>query len=350
MRRAVTIAALAVGAIAVSALMQRSRPTAPGAVIPPFGQMPPIVIEGPSKNLGDVLTPYAEHTFRLTNVSASQVRIQEIGKSCGCLEVTLGRRMLMPGESMELRLGARISPKGKGLQTPFRERISVHLAGIDRPIEMELFGVYVPPLYYHSQHVNIPAPPVLGDAFHRDIDIYFNTDKAVRLVDVEANGAGLRAEVRRLDPPQNDGYARAVIRISGNRMRGDLPQFGSVRMRTTAVDLPEVTFDVVVQQREGALPLPAPAQMLVVTGAPGRERELIEASGADQRVRAEFGSRNGDDGSTFITVICHLAGGESGAVDSEVVVRLRYSGEPVTLRVPVSAFIRAKVNGRKEWF
>jgi hypothetical protein len=313
-----------------------------------------LACEQPTKDFGEVETFAVGHTFRLTNPTARTLRITRVGKSCGCLQLKVGKRSLDPGEETSITISAEIIPKRAGAITRFHEEAALH-TGDGPPLVLAVTGTYVPPLYYLVTSVGIEAPRRIGEPFEGKLELFLNRDRGVTIQQIEALGPlAFQAQVASRMPLSGTPYERVVLKVAGQFREGPLPQSGTLVIHTSSETQPKLSMPVVLRRPQTDEPSISPPRLAfgVLDSDQAAQRSVTVRLPASSTFAYESAASSLEN----LRVICEpLAdgltkgfelrctfdpAGAAGAVDGELVLTLTDGATRQTYAIPISAFVK----------
>jgi len=183
---------------------------------------PRIACDAPVFKFGDRdETETVEHTFVISNTGSKPLEILKIKAACGCTATSMGRRILPPGESENLK--ATLKLKGRrGLQ---KKSIRVQSNDATQPVlTLWMEGTARVELALDSAFVNFGQLSSKNAASER-LTHLLSRDSTIEITDIQgaserfevtaqSDAKGLQRDIRvRLIPPFTKGYIRGDFTI-----------------------------------------------------------------------------------------------------------------------------------------
>ena len=311
----------------------------------------------PTQDFGETEDSRLHHVFLLENTTDNVITIESVGKSCGCLNLSLSSSVLKPKSTTELEVTAQASSDRHGEAVRFAHEIHVHgrdSRGEDASIALAITGVYVPPAYMLGSQLVIRAPDRVGDRFGGTFDVYVNRDRNVDIGRIECSGElSCEASVANRARVEGTPFERITIRVTGKFAEGALPRMGDVTLLTTSDAAPRIRRNVVLVSPAGQRLRPEPSSFAFgVLGAGARSVKKLRFSSSDSHpfsiarlhCSREYLSvtaipERGPGDTLEITCVLDSRG-ISGPIDATVVAEIDREGRRETYTIPASGFIR----------
>ena len=307
--------------------------------------------------VGETGTGHLEHTFTLANRSTGHIKVGLVGKSCACVSFQLVKAVLAPGEITQLNVITDIRPKEVGSITDFREFLRVHVEGSEQDVlELQIAGTFIPPLYHHCRRLNLPAPLRIGEAFWGEIELFVNRARGVAITELRPTGFPFEASVQTRHVLGDGSFEKVVVLVSGRHVEQQLPRVGTLVILTNSTDLPEIDIPVVLKAPEiphivftperfafGIIGRgPSVTRKVLVRLPPGGEYRIEAVTASSPHIQVEGSSSHDEPSPQAIILKCELSTeGFRGLIEEYIEVLVTTPKEPVTLRLPVSGFLRA---------
>lgn len=305
------------------------------------------------------------HAFVVRNSLNRTLRIQKVGRTCGCLDVHMDKPVLGPAESMEVRGSIEVRPRKKDARTRFAHRIVLHCSDPDLPpLQLHFVGEYVPPAYSLPQHVSIAAPSRVGAAYHGQVEVFVNSVDGVGVTKCALEGSIQGDLTMGAGEPLGDGYTRIPITIDGHLEEGSvLPSLGHLVVSTSSSDLPALQIPVVLvqNQRESASIAPHRLALGVVQAGNVADGTITVSCPKDlpcevDRVECEdprvtwaiLPVRESGDRRTIPMKCEFSATGKVGVMEANLAIHLVFPDHKECHEVVVSGYVKAQSHDTRE--
>ncbi len=302
------------------------------------------------------------HVFELVNDSSmAAVEIARIGKTCGCLELRLAKRVVAPGKSTALEVKGEIIPRTPGAITRFEEQLLVHWRFVggeaaESPLVLDLVGTYVPPVYYLTTQVGIDAPQLAGEHFQTVLPVFLNRARGVDIQKLNCLGPlKFDAAVTSRRIVDDGAFERADIRVSGSFEEGELPRFGALEITTNNLAVPMIRMPITLRAKAGEQVSLIPRSVAFGIAASGETRrrevivrgpaaggwQFISARALDAGIRVDVAPQDIGAPTSPVKLLCTLDSGEwSGAVKSALQITFGKADSRRHYSVPISGFVK----------
>lgn len=329
----------------------------------PVPESPALLADPPILNLGRVTSIQSPVEFKVTNQSSSNVVIQQLRSSCGCMDPTVDRNKLEPGETAQISAVMRHAKTGEGSELPFNRSVTVLYETEGQPASLALIvkGLFLPPVWVNHQTIQFQKADSAGRSISAVVPIFLRADPPVRIKTANVFGRDFVCETVVVDSPaessSKSGFIKQQVRVRGKALR--LPATGSLLITTDAPETPQLSVALACQSDDPfrlacvpprvAFGVVEPNQnetrRIVVTWATSAEAsvEFVRASSGFMVKQSTEIIQQGGRQTCAIEVTASLF--EAGAVEGEIAIGLRGSQDATQskeLRVPISGFVRSR--------
>jgi len=327
----------------------------------------PLMADPPVLKLGRVTSTQSPVEFKVTNRSSSDVMILQLQSSCGCMDPTVDKYLLTPGEFAVVSAVMRHAKTGEGAELPFNRAVTVlyETEGQAASLPLVVKGLFLPPVWVDHQTVQLEKSDDSGRSISAVVPVFLRKDPAVRIKTAHVFGRDLSCETEIIRDESkfagSSGFIKTIVRIHGEALR--LPASGTLLITTDAPETPQlsvvlacqsddpfrlvcvpprVTFGVVEPQQQET-------KRIVLTWAEAADAdiEFVHVSeGFSVNRSAEIGQKSGRQ-VCAIDVTASLA--NVGAIAGEITIGLRGkqdSARSKEVRVPISGFVRSTTQQR----
>lgn len=324
----------------------------------------PLLADPPVLNLGRVTSIQSPVEFKVTNQSSSDITIQQLRSSCGCMNPTADKYLLAPDEFAVVSAVMRHAKTGEGSELSFNRSVTVlyKTEGQAASLVLGVTGLFLPPVWVDQQAVQFQKSENTGRSISAEVPVFLREDPAVQIKTAHVFGRDLDCETEIVESESgSSGFLTQLVRIHGKALR--LPASGTLLITTDAPETPQlrvvlvcqsddpfrldcvpprVTFGVVEpQQRE--------TKRVVLTWAESANAdiEFVHASEGFSVNRSALIGQNSGRQICAIDVTASLA--DVGAIAGEITIGLRGKQDSAGLkevRVPISGFVRALTQDR----